>query len=1371
MKHTRYFALILFLLATSLLPLWGVDATYYSSLDGKSGDQLRSALTQLLFNHHIYYDKYDGDDSGTENWDFPFDYDPITGYVWDIYTNGCNMPSNIGSSGTCCCSGLNREHLVCQSTFGGSGNKDKVPEYADRHALFLTDAYTNQRRNDQAFGEVDKTKTISKGSCAKCEEVAPGYLGSPGTYADLYESTEDIYEPADEYKGDIARAVLYMVVRYAERQYNRLPDGARYYNSKTGVGDVVRSELTTESAHEVTTWKNKGSSTAVTIGQMFSTDLSVNYGLSAYGKAILLKWHRQDPVSQKEIDRNAGVETVQGNRNPFIDYPCLVEYLWGNNAGQAFNTGTNAGSFQTGLFVIGSSDGCSCSTDPMISQPSGTIDFGTTNAAIPLSEKVTVRGLFLNDNTANLTLALKGSNASCFSLSTTSISKAEAENGLEITITYAPSAIGTHTATLSITGCGVTAHNVTLTGACDNRPTVTWSANGDVHHLSAVVSGEKPSLPAKPDNCSGAANRVFVGWTSDADYTSADTQPSDLFTKTAPTVTANTTFYAVYANEAISGGLSDYALLTGDVEEGNYVFYYDGVAMKAEVSSSRLAYSAVTPSNNIISDPNDSLIWRLEKSDNDWTFYNAKVGKYAAGTGAANKIQLLEDGTDEKALWTIADGAITNNYNQNKNVNYTLRKNGTYGFACYGASTGGAPVLYKSTLSISYSDYSTHCATDNYVTLTFHKNDGTSTTASQTVQKNTTAALKSNTWTREHYTFMGWSTTAAGAVTYNDGANINTDSNLDLYAVWQEDTKYTVTWHVVGDFTSEQYYADETLTLPAKPDDCSGAANRVFRGWTAEAGYNNQTTAPTYINASTTVTADAHYYAVFADKSSTGGTTTESVTFSDRYSENTNIEKTAVEIGENTSVTFTKGSSNSQYYTTGTAVRWYAGGTCVITSSAEDITKIEFTFGANDGTNAITAGEGTYEDGIWTGKASSVTFTQAGSTGNRRIAGISVTFGTTAVVTYSKYNTLCSACLSASDPSPSFSENEVVLQTPQGTVSNLLDKDGSDGSVTYSSTNTSVATVNATTGEVSVVGAGTTTISAQLAATSCFNAAEADYTLTVHDFQATAATNITSNGFTANWTTAGASTYSLNVTKEVAAIVSQPTTFINKDFTASLDGWTINNVSGYESTWTHSSSYGAYANTYIKGSDNTYTRYAAESWLISPSIDLTNATSATLTMSNVFRYDDNVFLMISSDGGNNWTQLSPSNWTVASSWTFVTSEADLTDYLGQTVLVGFKYVGTTEASAAWEIKTFAVTGTADVATVLHEPLAGYPKEVTGTSAVITGLTPQTNYHYTVTPAGGEASDEIDVTTAEEASCFVTVTAISPDDTQGTANVE
>ena len=57
--------------------------------------------------------------------------------------------------------------------------------------------------------------------------------------------------------------------------------------------------------------------------------------LTTFAKNLFLKWHRQDPVSQKEVDRNEAVYKLQKNRNPFVDYPELAEFIWGDREGQS----------------------------------------------------------------------------------------------------------------------------------------------------------------------------------------------------------------------------------------------------------------------------------------------------------------------------------------------------------------------------------------------------------------------------------------------------------------------------------------------------------------------------------------------------------------------------------------------------------------------------------------------------------------------------------------------------------------------------------------------------------------------------------------------------------------------------------------------------------------------------------------------------------------------------------------------------------------------------------------------------------------------------------------------------------------------------
>ena len=107
----------------------------------------------------------------------------------------------------------------------------------------------------------------------------------------------------------------------------------------------------------------------------------------------------------------------------------------------------------------------------------------------------------------------------------------------------------------------------------------------------------------------------------------------------------------------------------------------------------------------------------------------------------------------------------------------------------------------------------------------------------------------------------------------------------------------------------------------------------------------------------------------------------------------TNQQEIASYVGTNFSIAFNKGTNTNapKYYTNGTAIRVYAGNYFTV-SSTNNITKIELTFGSSDGANAITTDVVTYENGTWSGSAKSVTFTVGGTTGNRRIAGVKVTY-------------------------------------------------------------------------------------------------------------------------------------------------------------------------------------------------------------------------------------------------------------------------------------------------------------------------------------------------------------------------------------------
>ena len=96
--------------------------------------------------------------------------------------------------------------------------------------------------------------------------------------------------------------------------------------------------------------------------------------------------------------------------------------------------------------------------------------------------------------------------------------------------------------------------------------------------------------------------------------------------------------------------------------------------------------------------------------------------------------------------------------------------------------------------------------------------------------------------------------------------------------------------------------------------------------------------------------------------------------------------------GGNFTVTFASGGNNGKYYTTGTAIRVYGGGSFTVASADYTIVKIELTYGSGDGSNTITTNVPTFSNSTWTGSASSVTFTVGDTTGHRRIKKIKVTY-------------------------------------------------------------------------------------------------------------------------------------------------------------------------------------------------------------------------------------------------------------------------------------------------------------------------------------------------------------------------------------------
>lgn len=272
--------------------------TYYRDANGCKGAALKSALRGIIYSRtEKSYDYL---------WTafFTTDVDG-NGKIWDMYSNITHYtPVTSGSSysqeGDC----YNREHSFPQSWFGSN-----APMYTDLHHIYPTDGKVNGMRSNYPFGETTGNKYKSANDFSKLGTcTVSGYTGT-------------VFEPADEYKGDFARTYFYMITCYEEKLHD---------------------------------WFTNYSSTEV----VAVIDGSTYPGFQIWQLNMLLAWAAADPVSDKETARNNAVDNIQHNRNPFIDYPGLEQYIWGSKVDDAFSydnyvapteyTGYNGGGGQGG---------------------------------------------------------------------------------------------------------------------------------------------------------------------------------------------------------------------------------------------------------------------------------------------------------------------------------------------------------------------------------------------------------------------------------------------------------------------------------------------------------------------------------------------------------------------------------------------------------------------------------------------------------------------------------------------------------------------------------------------------------------------------------------------------------------------------------------------------------------------------------------------------------------------------------------------------------------------------------------------------------------------------------------------------------------
>ena len=298
MKHvySSIFTVALFTLSAFNAYAQGPNdsGTYYQAADGKKGAELKTALCGIIYNRteRTYNDLWT---------DFRKTDKREDGKVWDMYsgisnyTFGTDQAGNYSGEGENNGGKYNREHSFPKSWFGAS-KTEIFPMYTDLFHLYPTDGYVNGRRSNYPFGETNGETYKSANSFSKLGACTfPGYTGR-------------VFEPNDAYKGDFARTYFYMVTCYEEK----IADWYTNYGVG-GSGDTKEGVLATLDGNKYP-------------------------GLTAWQLEMLMKWAKNDPVSaDKETPRNNAVYTIQNNRNPFIDYPGLEEYIWGSMKDVAFS--------------------------------------------------------------------------------------------------------------------------------------------------------------------------------------------------------------------------------------------------------------------------------------------------------------------------------------------------------------------------------------------------------------------------------------------------------------------------------------------------------------------------------------------------------------------------------------------------------------------------------------------------------------------------------------------------------------------------------------------------------------------------------------------------------------------------------------------------------------------------------------------------------------------------------------------------------------------------------------------------------------------------------------------------------------------------
>ena len=493
-----------------------IPTGYYDGTAGLSGSALKTKLSSIISSGH-QTKSYDALDDEYPNSDKDSYYEK-DGTVLDIYSEnptetdpyvyqfGVKKCGNYKIEGDC----YNKEHIFPQGYFNKAS-----PMVSDIHHIVPTDGKVNGMRSNFPFGNVGSSVSYTSKNGSK--------LGTSNSV----NYSGKVFEPINEFKGDVARMIFYFATRYEAK-----------------LKDFDANDILTNTSFP---------------------------GIQSWELEVLKQWHTQDPVSQREIDRNNAAYTYQGNRNPFIDHQEYVAQIWGTTTPDTENPST----------------------------PTNLIVTGSTSSTISLSWTASTDNIMV----ATYDIYLDGT------LKTSSSSNSITVTGLNPSTTYsfyvkAKDAAG-NTSSQSNTTTGTTTEN---TGGNDGGSTTSCGTE-DFEGVSGAVNTYKT-----------------VTWNNNGiTWTATDSRSDQTINNKAITVRNGT-----LSSSTISGGISSLTIKTQlkfSGTNGSFKLFINGVEKGTipysdTVTTTTISNINVSGNVTISIQNNSTTSNRVAFDDLSWTCYN-----------------------------------------------------------------------------------------------------------------------------------------------------------------------------------------------------------------------------------------------------------------------------------------------------------------------------------------------------------------------------------------------------------------------------------------------------------------------------------------------------------------------------------------------------------------------------------------------------------------------------------------------------------------------------------------------------------------------------------------------------------------------------